>query len=279
LNSTAGVSGILDNRYNDLKNNNPFLTRKRKQVDQLVLKGYFKNLYQRTMHEAYGFAQGEIGAALQSGGKCLDCGAHQGHRYEELQQIVELKKSRYFGIEWNESLVKKARSRNLNVLLGDLSDDIQFTENTFACVFGLSVLEHLLKPCKFLKECYRILIDGGKLIILTPNISTYFTAALIILGKMPSSGPHPDSDQLLKQGEIFKVSSETMQPDCETDTPAHRHLIVFSYRALKAYLIMAGFKNVRGYGFGLYPFPNFLQPILERIDPYHCHQMVFVAQK
>lgn len=45
------------------------------------------------------------------------------------------------------------------------------------------------------------------------------------------------------------------------------------------YLELVGFKNVRAYGFGLYPFPIFLQPLLEKIDPYHCHQMVFAATK
>jgi hypothetical protein len=54
-------------------------------------------------------------------------------------------------------------------------------------------------------------------------------------------------------------------------TAVHRHLLVFSYRVLKQYLEMLGF--------GLYPFPNFMQRPLERIDPYHCHQMVFVATK
>ncbi|MFT4582684.1 MAG: hypothetical protein ACI8XZ_002438 [Gammaproteobacteria bacterium] len=44
-------------------------------------------------------------------------------------------------------------------------------------------------------------------------------------------------------------------------------------------LELAGFRDVKGYGFGLYPFPNFSQPILEKIDPCHCHQMVLVAKK
>ena len=30
---------------------------------------------------------------------------------------------------------------------------------------------------------------------------------------------------------------------------------------------MIGFKDVKGYGFGLYPFPNFMQPFFERFDP------------
>ncbi len=124
-----------------------------------------------------------------------------------------------------------------------------------------------------------MLRPSGRLVLLTPNISTYFTALLILLGKMPSSGPHPDSDELLKAEEIFKVSSENLMPDAESDAPVHRHLVVFSYRVLRRYLDLIGFSSVTGHGFGLYPFPIFMQPLLERLDPYHCHQMVFVATK
>ena len=59
----------------------------------------------------------------------------------------------------------------------------------------------------------------------------------------------------------------------------HRHRVAFSFRVLRDYLRMAGFAEVAGRGFGLYPFPAALQPALERIDRYHCHQMVFVATK
>ncbi|MBC7078188.1 MAG: hypothetical protein H5T92_07785, partial [Synergistales bacterium] len=103
--------------------------------------------------------------------------------------------------------------------------------------------------------------------------------SLVLLGKMPSSGPHPDSDELLKSQEVFKVSSECLEPDTQEENPMHRHLVVFSYSVLKKYLTMIGFASVFGYGFGLYPFPKFLQPVLEKIDPFHCHQMVFVAIK
>lgn len=130
-----------------------------------------------------------------------------------------------------------------------------------------------------MQEAFRILKPGGRLVILTPNISTYFTALLILLGKMPSSGPHPDSNSLVKAEEVFKVSSDELHWDTESDTPVHRHLVVFSYRVLNRYLYSIGFSKIKGRGFGLYPFPNFAQPFLERLDPYHCHQMVFVAEK
>jgi hypothetical protein len=88
-----------------------------------------------------------------------------------------------------------------------------------------------------------------------------------------------ENNVLLGNEEVFKVRSDAIQPDTESETPVHRHLVVFSYRVLRRYLTMIGFSEVRGYGFGLYPFPNFMQPLLEKIDPWHCHQMVFIARK
>lgn len=231
------------------------------------------------MQEAYGRAHDEIVSALQDDGACLDCGAHSGYKYDLLHERTGMDKSRYHGIEWNAGLVQKARANGLNVLQGDLNRNMNYQDRSFRCIFGLSVLEHLLNPCSYLRECYRCLEKDGVLVLLTPNISTYFTAALILSGKMPSSGPHPDSDALLTKEELFKVSHESLRPDTETDTPVHRHLVVFSFRVLRSYLLMLGFDKVRGFGYGLYPFPNFMQKPLERIDPYHCHQMVFIAQK
>ena len=244
-----------------------------------MLKKYFTKLYQRTMTEAYGLASDEIMTALSGGGNCLDCGANKGYWYQRLSSGIGLDKNRYQGIEWDSRSVEEAQKNNIEIIQGDLNAMLPFDENQFHCVFALSVLEHLLKPCHFLRESHRVLTQGGKLILLTPNISTYFTAVLIIAGKMPSSGPHPDSNNLLKSEELFKVSSEQLQWDTEAETPVHRHLVVFSYLVLRKYLKTLGFQNVRGYGFGLYPFPNFIQPVLEKIDPYHCHQMVFIAEK
>lgn len=244
-----------------------------------MLRKYFKNLYQRTMEEAYSLAHKEIVTSLKNGGKCLDCGASNGHKYKMIKSKIDFNLKSYYGIEWNETLVLDAKNNNMNIIQGDLNKKLPFIDNEFQCVFGLSVLEHLLNPCFYLKESYRVLEKEGYLVILTPNISTYFTAALILAGKMPSSGPHPDSNSLLKNEELYKVSSDDLTADVESDTPVHRHLVIFSYLVLKKYLHMIGFSKIEGYGFGLYPFPNFMQPVLEKLDPYHCHQMVFIARK
>ena len=244
-----------------------------------MLRPYFRDLYARTMREAYGLAFDSIANALLTGGQVLDCGASAGGSYERLKAMVELVPERYAGIEWSEPLVRQSVSKGLNVIQGDLNRALPFDDGQFRCVFGLSVLEHLLNGCAFMRECHRVLEERGTLVLLTPNISTFFTVALLLVGKMPSSGPHPDSNALVIGEEVFKVSDPNLLPDPESDTPVHRHLVVFSFRVLRRYLQMIGFKDVRGYGFGLYPFPNFMQPALEKLDPYHCHQMVFVARK
>ena len=244
-----------------------------------MLEKYFRSLYQRTMHEAYSLARHAVTDALQDGGTVLDCGAAEGGEFELLNQSIELAADRYFGLEWFAEAVRIGHGKGLNIQQGDLNKSIEFDNDQFKCIFGYSVLEHLLNPCQFLRESHRCLAPGGSLVLLTPNISTFFTIALLLAGKMPSSGPHPDSDALLDRQEVFNVRREGQEHDTESDTPVHRHLVVFSYRVLKQYLEMLGFETIKGYGFGLYPFPNFMQWPLERIDPYHCHQMVFVATK
>ena len=96
---------------------------------------------------------------------------------------------------------------------------------------------------------------------------------------MPSSGPHPDSEQLLQSDVLHKISGVEFVRDVNAATPQHRHLVVFSFLMLRRYLRMLGFSSVRGRGFGLYPFPKMMQPMLEKLDPFHCHQMVFLAVK
>ena len=244
-----------------------------------MLAAYFDGLYQRTMREAYSCAEASIRSSLNGGGTCLDCGANDGYLYHKFGLSDASPEVEYRGIEWDKESVLKAQAQGINVIQGDLNQLLPYEDGTFDCVFALSLVEHLLMPCRFMSEAHRTLKDGGSLVLLTPNISTLFTAALILMGKMPSSGPHPDSDRLIHSEELFTVGQGSEHIDTEVDTPVHRHLVVFSFLVMKRYLNQLGFSEVVGRGFGLYPFPNFAQPLLEKVDPYHCHQMVFVAKK
>lgn len=243
-----------------------------------MMQAYFKSLYRRTMREAYAAAIQEIVSTLAGGGRCLDCGAQAGQSYDAICREIPFSSKNYFGIEWNHASIRPARQRGLRIIQGNLNDPLPYRDRSFACVFALSVLEHLTHGCRFILECRRVLQPNGRLILLTPNISTFFSVFQLLIGKMPSSGPHPDSVLLLDNEKAIQVS-DNGPPDVEESYPLHRHMVVFSFRVLRKYLRLAGFSKVRGFGFGLYPFPNAWQLVLEKIDPYHCHQMVMVAEK
>ena len=75
---------------------------------KIMLKNYFKKLYQRTMAEAYGLASQQIFSSLKNDGSCLDCGAGSGHWFVKLSKEINLGISSYHGIEWDQESVQKA---------------------------------------------------------------------------------------------------------------------------------------------------------------------------
>jgi len=70
------------------------------------------------MEKAYDFALSKIVISLQNGGKCLDCGANHGEKFERINSKMKFSKEKYFGIEWNKNCVQQARANGLNVIQG-----------------------------------------------------------------------------------------------------------------------------------------------------------------
>ena len=242
-----------------------------------IIKANLKQQYERTMREAYAFAR--KCAISGSPIAVLDCGAGDGH---ELVATFNSRTTdpgfRYQGIEWSEAEVCLGHEKGLDIIKSDLNCTLPLADDSRDCIIAYSVLEHLLKPCGFIAECHRVLRPGGALVILTPNIATWFTIAQVLMGGMPSSGPHPDSNWLVASSESVRVS-RIQRDDLATDTPKHRHLVVFSFKVLSRFLVGTGFAIEESRGFGYYPFPRRLQRMLERLDPGRCHQMVFLARK
>lgn len=236
-----------------------------------------RSQYTRTMKEAYAFARAS--ARSVPAGNVLDCGSGEGRELETtFGTLVGEPTFAYRGLEWSPDAVTKGRAKGIDISEANLNRRFPVDASTIDCAIAYSVLEHLLMPCSFLTECHRVLRPGGRLVILTPNISTFFTAVQVLSGGMPSSGPHPDSTWLIEAEQPPKVSG-VKRDDVSTDTPQHRHLVVFSYKVLRRFLLGIGFSIVGERGFGYYPFPTWMQPWLEKFDPYHCHQMVFVCER
>lgn len=76
------------------------------------------------------------------------------------------------GVELDPGGVTAARARGVRVHQGQLAD-AKFPDKCFDAVHSAHVIEHVYDPVTLLRECFRILKPGGKLVILTPNTGSW----------------------------------------------------------------------------------------------------------
>lgn len=63
--------------------------------------------------------------------------------------------------------------KNIPISKVDLENEkLPFEDNFFDVVFSKSVIEHMRTPDNFIKECYRVLKPGGRIILMTPDWKT-----------------------------------------------------------------------------------------------------------
>jgi ubiquinone/menaquinone biosynthesis C-methylase UbiE len=110
--------------------------------------------------------------SLSSPGKILDIGCGLGF-------FVECAKNygiECTGIDGSSYAITEAKSRifDLNIAVVDLKNKIPFSENSFSTIVMNQVTEHLEDDTfkKVLLESYRLLKDGGALIIYAPSINS-----------------------------------------------------------------------------------------------------------
>ena len=115
------------------------------------------------------------------------------------------------GVEVCEAAVAYGREkRGLSIFQGTLQE-ASFPESSFDVVHASHVIEHVPDPSAFLREIYRVLKPGGKLIITTPN-----AAGL--------------------QSRIFKNKWRSAIAD---------HVFLFTKKTLSAYLLRTGFTIIK----------------------------------
>jgi SAM-dependent methyltransferase len=94
----------------------------------------------------------------------LDVGCGRGEHLKEFQKLG-------YEVKGVDSL-KEAQelSPDIEIKLTDVETDVlPFADNTFDVVFNKSLIEHLNNPENFMRESYRVLKPGGRLITMTPD--------------------------------------------------------------------------------------------------------------
>ena len=79
--------------------------------------------------------------------------------------LNELNCKTKFGIEINNSAIAQAKKFGISIFPGFET----LKNNFFDVIISNSALEHIINPADVLKECFRVLKPGGKLIFSVPH--------------------------------------------------------------------------------------------------------------
>jgi methionine biosynthesis protein MetW len=120
--------------------------------------------------------------------KVLDIGCHTGITLEALKK----KNCQLFGIDMNPWAVNLARKKGIKVKKGDITKKLGFPDNEFDAIILDHVLEHVFDSIALLKEAYRVLKPGGKIIVGVPNMVSFRDRILVFFGHIPAYGNHTD---------------------------------------------------------------------------------------
>ena len=101
-------------------------------------------------------------------GRLLEVGCGNGEMLRNMQKLGW----RVHGVDFDEAAVARAREKGLDVSLGDLHSQA-YPDNYFDAIMMSHVIEHVHDPRAVLQECHRILKPGGRLVMVTPNTSSW----------------------------------------------------------------------------------------------------------
>ena len=101
---------------------------------------------------------------IKKGAKLLEVGCGRGDFLEAFQQLG----ADVYGLDRSETAA--ANLAQLQVKKTDVSiESFPFEDNTFDIVYHKSLIEHLYSPDNLMRESYRVIRRGGRVIILTPD--------------------------------------------------------------------------------------------------------------
>ncbi len=101
---------------------------------------------------------------IKAGHCVLDVGTGTGIALKPLLEAVG-KDGKIVGIDESEKMVAEALKIHFEVIVGD-AHNLEFPPETFDNVFAFSVLPHLDKPERFMRQAATVLRSGGHLIVL-----------------------------------------------------------------------------------------------------------------
>ena len=89
------------------------------------------------------------------------------------------------GVDISGRSLKIAKDSGVEVIRCDLDEGLPFKNESFNLVLCFDVIEHLFDPDNLLTEAYRVLSQGGSIVITTPNLASWYNRIGLLLGWQP----------------------------------------------------------------------------------------------
>lgn len=201
-----------------------------------------------------------------NGDKLLDIGCAGGAFSLECAKMLGAKE--ICGIEIDENRAKEAENRGIRVFAMDASNTFPFKDEYFDVIVANQVLEHVLDVDNMLRESYRVLKQGGVVVLSTPNLCSLLQRILILFGKQPTT-LHVSEIQVgnfLKEVSVGEIGKQ-------------RHIHAFAPPALKDLVKYHGFKVENFLSVGFYPFPSKIAGFLTHIAKNHGVNLTIKVRK
>jgi len=99
-------------------------------------------------------------------GKILDAGCSVGN-------FISLCPERIIGIDVDKDAIEICKKRGFNAQYADLDRQLDFPDNYFDAIYSNQLIEHMQDSLFTMREFYRVLKTGGKLVLFAPNVLRY----------------------------------------------------------------------------------------------------------
>ena len=106
----------------------------------------------------------KVRPALADCGKLADLGCRDSYRF--LKEVGSHVAKQVWGLDLE---VPDRTEGNITLMKRDITERLPFEENFLDVVTMLAVVEHIENPRPILKECFRVLRPGGRMILTTPT--------------------------------------------------------------------------------------------------------------
>ncbi len=114
-----------------------------------------------------------------TGRRVLDLGCHQG----DITALIRDAGNEVVGVDLPAIAEEACRRHGFEAVGHNLNDPLPFADAGFDIVLASSVLDDIPDDLTFLKECRRVLVDGGRLIVVVPNEASLFCRINLLLGR------------------------------------------------------------------------------------------------